>query len=190
MTDDVFPAVIFSKEQRKIIRMDDKEIRKRLFQALDQMSRSGCLGVFQHVLQSDSTPKQVQAATVAVVTKLLRLLQRYEVSLLRLKLKVAAFKLFQVTPEFILFNQTYPNLWSITGSLVQSPTRMEEDENMKEIIEETLMEMINGGNSFGENVVTQPKSSFPPVEGEFSGNQVSTVDFMDFIYRKLPHLVN
>lgn len=152
MTDDVFPAVIFSKEQRKIIRMDDKEIRKRLFQALDQMSKSGCLGVFQHVLQSDSTPKQVQAATVAVVTKLLRLLQRYE-----------------VTPEFILFNQTYPNLWSITGSLVQSPTRMEEDENMKEIIEETLMEMINGGNSFGENVVTQPKSSFPPIEGEFSG---------------------
>lgn len=85
MTDDVFPAVIFSKEQRKIIKMDDKEIRKRLFQALDSMSKSGCLGVLQHVLQSDSTPKQVQAVTVAVVTKLLRLLQRYEVSLHRLK---------------------------------------------------------------------------------------------------------
>lgn len=66
---------------------------------------------------------------------------------------------------------------------------MEEDDNMKEIIEETLMEMINGGNVFGENVVAQPKSIYNH-EGEFTGSQVSTVDFMDFIYRKLPHLIN
>lgn len=64
---------------------------------------------------------------------------------------------------------------------------MEEDESIKEIIEETLMEMINGENSLATK---SNLSNNNQIEGEFSGSQVSTVDFMDFIYRKLPHLVN
>ncbi|XP_066145008.1 uncharacterized protein [Euwallacea fornicatus] len=181
MTDDAFPTVIFSKEQKKIIRMDDKEIRKRLFKTLDAISKSGCFGVFQKILQNDNSHKQVLGTAIATVTKLLRLLQQYE-----------------VTPEFILFNQAYPNLWSLTSSTIQSPSGME-DENMKDIVEETLMEMINGELNTNKDSSIHTSSSSSnniaeiigdDVNSECAINQVSTVDFIDFIYRKLPHLVN
>jgi len=178
MTDDAFPTVIFSKEYKKIIRMDDKEIRKRLFKALDDMSKSGCFGVFQRILENENTPKQVSGTTVAIVSKLLRLLQQYE-----------------VTPEFILFNQTYPNLWSIPNNITQSPSSLEEDESMQEIIEETVMEMINGSVSFSyKNFMEcnngEAGESAHERNSEQPIGQVSTVDFMDFIYRKLPYLTN
>ncbi|XP_050302002.1 uncharacterized protein LOC126740128 isoform X2 [Anthonomus grandis grandis] len=171
MADGEFPSVIFSKEHKKIIRMDDKEIRKRLFQALDAMSKSGCFGIFQHYLQAEGVPKSVYSTTTGIVVKLLRLLKQYE-----------------VTPEFILFNQTYPNLWSIPNNIYQSPS-INDDEHMQEIIEETVMEMINGsmtpvyksfhGGDMGEATLSERNSG-----------QVSTVDFMDFIYKRLPHLTD
>ncbi|XP_019755015.2 uncharacterized protein LOC109533940 isoform X1 [Dendroctonus ponderosae] len=181
MSDDVFPSVIFSKEHKKIIRLNDKEIRKRLFQALDGMSKSGCFSVFHCILRNENTPKQVFGTTVAIVTKLLRLLQQYE-----------------VTPEFILFNQTYPNLWSIPGNIIQSPTNNMDDENMQDIIEETVMEMINSSTVDRISACHTPLSC-KHLETRESGldqntesglGQVTAVDFIDFIYRKLPYLIN
>ncbi|CAG9766514.1 unnamed protein product [Ceutorhynchus assimilis] len=173
MFDDVFPSVIFSKELKKIIRLDDKEIRKRLCQTLDYMSKRGCFSIFQQILENENTPKQVFSTTVGIITKLLRLLQQYE-----------------VTPEFILFNQTYPNLWSVQSNTIQSPSNIEDDHSMQELVEETVMEMINGRLSFNQMTLMGSGAFTPERDSERSFGQVSTVDFMDFIYRKLPYLTN
>lgn len=79
MIDDEFPPVIFSKEQKKIVKLDDKEIRKRLFKALDCMSNAGCFNVFQAILENEEAPRKVYRLVVKIVTKLLNLLQQYEV---------------------------------------------------------------------------------------------------------------
>ncbi|KAF7287892.1 hypothetical protein GWI33_000239 [Rhynchophorus ferrugineus] len=177
MIDDEFPPVIFSKEQKKIVKLDDKEIRKRLFKALDCMSNAGCFNVFQTILENEEAPKKVYRIVVKIVTKLLNLLQQYE-----------------VTPEFILFNQTYPNLWSIQ-SMIPSPLNpMEGDEGMQELIEDSVMEMINESEYFNNNKISSPSSESASDSGECQSNnpseqpRVSTVDFMDFLFRKLPFL--
>lgn len=172
MLDDEFPPVIFSKEHKKIVRLDDKEIRKRIFNALDGLSKAGCFVVFQNVLQNENTSKEVFATTVTVVTKYIRLLQKYE-----------------VTPEIILFNQSYPHLWSIPSHIL-SPSHQLEDQRMQELIEETVMEMINDSESFSHIKSTSTNNETGELfhKSPLHHTQVNTVDFVDFIYRKLPFL--
>ncbi|XP_030760983.1 uncharacterized protein LOC115886080 isoform X2 [Sitophilus oryzae] len=177
MIDDEFPPVIFSKECRKIVKLDDKEIRKRLFKALDNMSGAGCFNVFQKILKQEPSTKKVFRSVVNIVTKLLKLLQQYE-----------------VTPEFILFNQTYPNLWSIQ-SIMSPSNQTEGDDKMKEIIEDSVMEMINESEYCAMNKIHSPYTETNSENGEpqervplNQHNRVSTVDFMDFLYKKLPNL--
>lgn len=45
MLDDSFPNVTFSKEHRKIVALNETEIKRRLNKALDELARQSCLGV-------------------------------------------------------------------------------------------------------------------------------------------------
>lgn len=45
MLDDSFPNVTFSKEHRKIMALNETEIKRRLNKALDELARQSCLGV-------------------------------------------------------------------------------------------------------------------------------------------------
>lgn len=45
MLDGHFPNMTFSKEHRKIVSLDETEIKQRLSKALDELSRQRCLGV-------------------------------------------------------------------------------------------------------------------------------------------------
>lgn len=45
MLDDSFPNVTFSKEHRKIVSLNEAEIKRRLNKALDELARQRCLGV-------------------------------------------------------------------------------------------------------------------------------------------------
>lgn len=45
MLDGSFPNVTFSKEHRKIVTLNDTEIKRRLNKALDELARQSCLGV-------------------------------------------------------------------------------------------------------------------------------------------------
>ncbi|CAG9767934.1 unnamed protein product [Ceutorhynchus assimilis] len=176
MIDDDFPNVTFSKEQKKIIRLDEKEIRKRLFQAMDSMSKTGCFNVYRQILVNPDTPANVLATTITIITNFSKLLKRYD-----------------VTREFITLNQNYPNLWSIASN-IESPASncAVNDESLGELIEETMMQMT-GELSFTEMF---PLPSNLNEAGEFlmlkdPENpivQVSPVDFIEFIYRKLPSL--
>lgn len=45
MLDGSFPNVTFSKEHRKIVALNEGEIKRRLNKALDEMAKQYCLGV-------------------------------------------------------------------------------------------------------------------------------------------------
>lgn len=45
MLDGSFPTVTFSKEHKKIVSLNDEEIRKRILKALDELAKQNCLGV-------------------------------------------------------------------------------------------------------------------------------------------------
>jgi len=45
MLDDSFPNVTFSKEHRKIVALNEIEIKRRLNKALDELAKQNCLGV-------------------------------------------------------------------------------------------------------------------------------------------------
>ncbi|KAM3959213.1 uncharacterized protein ACR2FA_006752 [Aphomia sociella] len=54
MLDGTFPPVTFSRETRKIVTLNEAEIRKRLFRVLDELSSIGCLTVLVKLLNDDS----------------------------------------------------------------------------------------------------------------------------------------
>jgi hypothetical protein len=75
MIDGTFPAVTFSKEQKKIITLNDKEIQLRLRKVLNELSLRGCLGILLACLQ-DSDLAVVKKGVV-IVEKVLGYLNKY-----------------------------------------------------------------------------------------------------------------
>jgi len=45
MLDDSFPNVTFSKENKKIVALNETEIKRRLNKALEKLAKQNCLGV-------------------------------------------------------------------------------------------------------------------------------------------------
>ncbi|KAF7267539.1 hypothetical protein GWI33_019245 [Rhynchophorus ferrugineus] len=79
MIDRTFPTVTFSKEQKKIVTLDDNEIRKRLVKVLNQLSEIGCLSVFKNVI-GEEYDLEVLNRAVDLTKKFFSLLKRYKIS--------------------------------------------------------------------------------------------------------------
>ncbi|CRK88217.1 CLUMA_CG001998, isoform A [Clunio marinus] len=75
MIDGTFPAVTFSKEHKKIITLNDKEIHLRLRKVLNELSLRGCLGILISCLQ-DSDLEVIKVA-VAIVDRIMIYLNKY-----------------------------------------------------------------------------------------------------------------
>lgn len=78
MTDNDFPEATFSKELKKIVILDETEIKKRLVKVMYQLSENGCLSILRIASEDSST--KVIATVEKIVRKLLDLLYKYEVS--------------------------------------------------------------------------------------------------------------
>ncbi|KAJ8953909.1 hypothetical protein NQ318_019149 [Aromia moschata] len=78
MIDGVFPKVTFSKEHRKIVTLNEHEVRKRLIQVLNQLSETGCLAVLVTAMRDDCDVEVIKAAT-KITDKFVRLLKDYRV---------------------------------------------------------------------------------------------------------------
>lgn len=74
--DGAFPAVTFSKEQKKIVTLTQKEIMTRLNKILDELSTRGALGVLLECLKDDCDLEVVKVAG-SIVTKVNKFLERY-----------------------------------------------------------------------------------------------------------------
>lgn len=75
MIDGTFPAVTFSKEHKKIITLNDKEIQLRLRKVLNELSVRGCLGILMSCLQD--TELEVITNAVGIIDKMVGYLNKY-----------------------------------------------------------------------------------------------------------------
>ncbi|KAJ8664809.1 hypothetical protein QAD02_006471 [Eretmocerus hayati] len=79
MLDGHFPNVTFSKEHRKIVSLDENEIKQRLNKALDELSRQRCLGVLLVTLK-DESDLEVSRVSANIIRELRRVLLDYKVN--------------------------------------------------------------------------------------------------------------
>lgn len=76
MIDGTFPTVTFSKEHKKIVTLNEKEILMRLKRVLHELSIRGCLGVFLECLE-DENDVEVVKETIPIVEILMNYLNKY-----------------------------------------------------------------------------------------------------------------
>ncbi|XP_046751151.1 uncharacterized protein LOC124414218 [Diprion similis] len=79
MLDGTFPTHTFSKEHRKIVSLDEREIRKRILKALDKLASDSCLGVLLATLE-DESDFQVRKASGEIVKRLKKVFVTYKIS--------------------------------------------------------------------------------------------------------------
>lgn len=80
MIDGTFPNVTFSKEHRKIVTLNEAEVKARLNKVLVQLSECKCLSVLMFAMQDDCD-FEVSKKAVEITQKLANLLKMYNVSL-------------------------------------------------------------------------------------------------------------
>ncbi|XP_073839437.1 uncharacterized protein [Musca autumnalis] len=76
MIDGTFPTVTFSKEYKKIVTLNEKEIKLRIMKVFQELSQRGCLGVMVKCLQDDCDLEVLKTA-VCLVHNLLEQLKKY-----------------------------------------------------------------------------------------------------------------
>lgn len=79
MIDGAFPEVTFSKDSRKIVVLNDSEVRSRLNKVLYQLSETGCLFSLKSALED--CDREVRAIVKDIVSDFYDLLKRYEVDI-------------------------------------------------------------------------------------------------------------
>ncbi|XP_053969942.1 uncharacterized protein LOC128871850 [Anastrepha ludens] len=77
MIDGIFPPVTFSKEKRKIVQLNAKEISLRFSKVLNELSQRGCLGVILKCLSEDCDVVVIREAK-CLVKKLVDKLDEYD----------------------------------------------------------------------------------------------------------------
>ncbi|XP_061393357.1 uncharacterized protein LOC133328863 [Musca vetustissima] len=76
MIDGTFPTVTFSKEYKKIVTLNEKEIKLRIIKVFHELSQRGCLDVMLKCLQEDCDLEVLKTA-VCIVHNLLEQLKKY-----------------------------------------------------------------------------------------------------------------
>uniref|UniRef100_T1PGU0 HEAT repeat protein n=1 Tax=Musca domestica TaxID=7370 RepID=T1PGU0_MUSDO len=76
MIDGTFPTVTFSKEYKKIVTLNEKEIKLRIMKVFHELSQRGCLGVMLKCLQDDCDLEVLKTA-VCLIHTLLEQLKKY-----------------------------------------------------------------------------------------------------------------
>lgn len=71
-----FPAVIFSKQHKKIVTLTQKEILNRLDKILNELSALGCLGVLLECL-NDECDLEVVRIAVGIIKEIMAFLNKY-----------------------------------------------------------------------------------------------------------------
>lgn len=80
MIDNKFPEVTFSKEHKKIMTLNQAEVRKRLIKVLNQLSYLGCLYSFKSACLDDCDVEVARKGSF-IASKIAELYKSYEVSI-------------------------------------------------------------------------------------------------------------
>lgn len=92
MIDGNFPDVTFSKEHKKIVKLNENEIRKRLHIVLNELKENGCLQVLIKSIKDDAEIEVARTA-VRITNTFTKLLKRY--------------KIFNVEKEDVIYNEFF-----------------------------------------------------------------------------------
>lgn len=103
MIDGEFPKVTFSKNKRKIVLLNDEEIKRRLHKILEELNENGCLVVLSSALEDEN---DVQKAAMNVMEIIIRQFKKYNII-------TDSFDLFKESEEEFL---TVTNLHEIDNS--------------------------------------------------------------------------
>lgn len=76
MLDGHFPEVTFSKQHRKIVVLNDNEIKKRLSNVLKELNTNGCLEVLTNAIQEDPDYEVVRKG-IEITKKFVKTLKKY-----------------------------------------------------------------------------------------------------------------
>lgn len=79
MIDGAFPEVTFSKESKRIVVLNDGEIKKRLVNVLYVLSRNGCLSVLE--IASQDCDQEVCGMARNIITDFDEILKKYDVEI-------------------------------------------------------------------------------------------------------------
>ncbi|KAL9873266.1 LOW QUALITY PROTEIN: uncharacterized protein ACN2A1_014378 [Glossina fuscipes fuscipes] len=77
MIDGTFPTVTFSKDNKKIVTLNEKEINLRIMKVFQELSQRGCLGVILKCLKEEYE-KEVLKAAINMVHRLFEQLKNYD----------------------------------------------------------------------------------------------------------------
>lgn len=160
MIDGHFPSVTFSREHRKIVKLTDSEIRKRLYKVLSQLSVIGCLGVLVSAIKDDCDI-EVSKTAVRITQTLADLFKKYG---LRCDVSIPT------SPQFI------ENGMSSAISSVSSGISIEDSMDIPSTSSELNEEII-------EQIVSSKDISL--LRNVYSGSDYGSVANFDFQVRKI-----
>ncbi|XP_011314951.1 uncharacterized protein [Fopius arisanus] len=128
MLDGSFPNVTFSKEHRKIVQLNDCEIKRRLNKALDDVAKQRCLGVLLVTLKDDSD-FEVSRSAADIIKKL-------QIYILKYKLNDPIIENNRAPKDSAIIDSSYikPQIQSSRSSTNSSP------EKLADIIDEIVNE--------------------------------------------------
>ncbi|XP_060532230.1 uncharacterized protein LOC132705583 isoform X2 [Cylas formicarius] len=173
MVDGEFPEVTFSKELKKIVTITVYEIKKRLIDALNQLSYIGCLAIFVDIIQSKGTSQEVFTTALDVVTNFHELLRKYQIT-------------SEVIEESLTTSTASESFASSSAQFQQTDQLI--DEIVNEIDSEAdLLSNIDTVNNY------EGFLSLLDVEKLASTNTkrfVTPYEFVDFLYETLPMIID
>lgn len=111
MINGTFPAVTFSKEHKKIITLNDKEIQLRLRKVLNELALRGCLGVLVSCLEDSDL--EVIRKVVSIIDQIMQNLDKYNFTEEYKKTRVTSAASSSVKP---VIDSNYAEFKSITSA--------------------------------------------------------------------------
>ncbi|CAG9824587.1 unnamed protein product [Phaedon cochleariae] len=177
MIDGDFPEFTFSKEKRKIINLNEVEVKMRLIKVLNQLSENGCLSAFQFALQDDCDLEVTKYATDAVNDFVL-LLKKYRITTCDVSTDTTISKPSHHSPQpDTSKSQPNRNFASVNSSCSSS-----NDSVMDEVLDSldaNLLESIF-------NSLDQPPDDFVEMQGR---RMLSPNKFLESVYSDLAYHV-
>lgn len=155
MIDGAFPEVTFSKETRKIVILNNMEVKKRLVKILHQLSETGCLSALKMALEDSD--REVRKVVKDIVNDFYDFLKKYEVNVIDLETPNSANALFQihdlkeneVNCKFRGRNIIFPEIFLDYVTDYFKPNRNTSETSQQPLIAKILNEILCGDPHLG-----------------------------------------
>ncbi|GAB0095115.1 uncharacterized protein DMENIID0001_104570 [Sergentomyia squamirostris] len=178
--DGVFPAVTFSRENKKIVTLNEREISLRIGKILDELSVRGCLGVLLECLGDDCDLAVVRVA-VKIIEELKIFLSKYNYLEEKRRIEGEVGKKSQRPVFDVPYRKLPPKIDVQEGNTADISTQSHSDEIIEQILDASDVNLLaiayeNQMNVNGHEEVVKVSSIDPNLYKEFA--KVSPSQFL------------